>query len=94
MPAGIPGAVRDLTVGYRYNDLASRSRRCSPSTPGRSPASSSSRRRTEPPAPGFLAGLRALCDRHGAVLIFDEMITGFRWHLRGAQHVLRRQART
>jgi len=31
-----------------------------------------------PPADGFLTGLRALCDRHGAVLIFDEVMTGFR----------------
>ncbi len=31
-----------------------------------------------PPAPGFLAGLRAACDRVGALLIFDEVITGFR----------------
>jgi glutamate-1-semialdehyde 2,1-aminomutase len=37
------------------------------------------------PAPGFLDGLRALCDRHGAVLIFDEVMTGFRVHTRGAQ---------
>ena len=37
------------------------------------------------PEPGFLAGLRALCDRHGALLIFDEVMTGFRVHLGGAQ---------
>jgi glutamate-1-semialdehyde 2,1-aminomutase len=37
------------------------------------------------PAEGFLRGLRALCDRHGAVLIFDEVITGFRVALGGAQ---------
>ncbi len=37
------------------------------------------------PAPGFLAGLRALCDRHGSVLIFDEVMTGFRVHAGGAQ---------
>lgn len=39
---------------------------------------------TEPP-PGYLAGLRELADRHGCVLIFDEMITGFRWSEAGAQ---------
>lgn len=33
---------------------------------------------TEPP-PGYLTGLRELADRHGCVLIFDEMITGLRW---------------
>jgi len=37
------------------------------------------------PAEDFLPGLRRLCDRHGAVLIFDEVMTGFRLHLRGAQ---------
>ncbi len=38
-----------------------------------------------PPAPGFLQGLRRLCDAHGAVLIFDEVMTGFRVALGGAQ---------
>jgi len=38
-----------------------------------------------PPAPGFLEGLRELCDRHGALLIFDEVMTGFRVALGGAQ---------
>jgi glutamate-1-semialdehyde 2,1-aminomutase len=38
-----------------------------------------------PPAPGFLEGLRELCDQHGAVLIFDEVMTGFRVALGGAQ---------
>jgi glutamate-1-semialdehyde 2,1-aminomutase len=37
------------------------------------------------PATGFLPGLRELCDRHGIVLIFDEVITGFRLGLGGAQ---------
>ncbi len=37
------------------------------------------------PQPGFLEGLRTLCDRYGAVLIFDEVMTGFRVHPRGAQ---------
>jgi glutamate-1-semialdehyde 2,1-aminomutase len=38
-----------------------------------------------PPEPGFLEGLRDLCDRHGAILIFDEVMTGFRVALGGAQ---------
>jgi len=38
-----------------------------------------------PPEPGFLEGLRTLCDRHGIVLIFDEVMTGFRVARGGAQ---------
>ncbi len=38
-----------------------------------------------PPAPGFLQGLRDACDEHGVVLIFDEVMTGFRVALGGAQ---------
>ena len=38
-----------------------------------------------PPAAGFLQGLRARCDTHGALLIFDEVITGFRVAYGGAQ---------
>ena len=38
-----------------------------------------------PPKPGFLEGLRGLCDAYGALLIFDEVITGFRLGLDGAQ---------
>ncbi|WP_419533270.1 glutamate-1-semialdehyde 2,1-aminomutase [Endozoicomonas sp.] len=38
-----------------------------------------------PPAPGFLEGLRKLCDEYGTVLIFDEVMTGFRVALGGAQ---------
>lgn len=39
------------------------------------------------PRPGFLAALRALCDRHGVVLIFDEVTTGFRVSPGGAQQL-------
>ncbi|MEX0719474.1 MAG: glutamate-1-semialdehyde 2,1-aminomutase [Balneolaceae bacterium] len=40
-----------------------------------------------PPAKGFLEGLRALCDEHNIVLIFDEVMTGFRVDFQGAQKV-------
>jgi len=42
---------------------------------------------TIPPAPGFLAGLRRLCTEHGALLIVDEVMTGFRLSLGGAQQL-------
>jgi len=37
------------------------------------------------PLPGYLMQVKELCEQRGALLIFDEMITGFRWHLGGAQ---------
>ena len=37
------------------------------------------------PAAGYLEGVKRLCEEAGIILIFDEMITGFRWHLGGAQ---------
>ena len=40
-----------------------------------------------PPAPGFLEGLRKICDKEGIVLIFDEVMTGFRLSLGGAQEL-------
>lgn len=40
-----------------------------------------------PPVEGFLEGLREICDKHGSVLIFDEVMTGFRVALGGAQAV-------
>ena len=41
---------------------------------------------SEEPRDGFLQKVHDLCRRHGIVFILDEMITGFRWHLKGAQH--------
>jgi len=41
-----------------------------------------------PPLPGFLEGLRELTGEHGALLVFDEVITGFRLAYGGAQHIL------
>lgn len=84
MDGGIPEAARGETVRFRYNDLDS-VRALFAANPGRIAAVMMEAARAEEPLPGFLQGLQALCRQHGAVLIFDEMITGFRWHLGGAQ---------
>ena len=86
MPAGIPAAIRELTVGFRFNDLAG-VRDLFDRHPGRIAAVVLEPATAIEPAPGFLAGLRDLCASRGALLVFDEMITGFRWHLGGAQQV-------
>lgn len=83
MSAGIPAAER-LTVQFGYNDLPSLARLFD-DYPDRIAAVVLEAETVEPPAPGFFEGLRCLCDQHGALLILDEIITGFRWHERGAQ---------
>ena len=86
MAAGIPAAVRPLTVQFSYNDLASLASLFD-AYPGQIAAVVLEAETVEPPAPGFFAGLRQLCDRNEALLVLDEIITGFRWHERGAQFV-------
>jgi glutamate-1-semialdehyde 2,1-aminomutase len=84
MPGGVPQATRDLTVKFAYNDLASLEALFD-AHPGKIAAVILEAEKETAPAPGFLEGVRALCDRHGSVFVLDEMITGFRWHDGGAQ---------
>jgi glutamate-1-semialdehyde 2,1-aminomutase len=86
MSAGIPKATQRLTVQFNYNDLADLARLFE-TFPGEIAAVVLEAETVEPPAEGYFAGLRRLCDEHGALLILDEIITGFRWHERGAQFV-------
>jgi glutamate-1-semialdehyde 2,1-aminomutase len=86
MPAGVPDGTRQLTSWFHYNDLDS-ARALVRDHPGEIAAFVLEVETTTPPDPEFLAGLRRLCDGSGALLIVDEIITGFRWHLHGAQHV-------
>lgn len=83
--AGIPAETAHLTAGFDYNDLASFERvlaqhgdraACIVMTPAAYGME---------PAPGFLEHIRAAATRRGIVLVFDEIITGFRWALGGAQ---------
>lgn len=84
--AGVPQQIRDLTVGFRYNDLDSL-RNLFTAHPGQIAAIILEPSRNDEPLPGYLSGVQELCRRAGAILIFDEMITGFRWDVGGAQHV-------
>jgi glutamate-1-semialdehyde 2,1-aminomutase len=86
MSAGIPMATKPYTVQFSYNDLPDLARLFA-AHPGQIAAVLLEAETVQRPAPDYFAGLRSLCDRHGALLILDEMITGFRWHERGAQFV-------
>ena len=88
--AGVPaGCTRD-TLTATYNDLES-VRALFAANPGEIAAvivePVGANMGVVPPAEGFLAGLRAACDENGALLIFDEVITGFRLGQAGAQGV-------
>ncbi|MEU1433767.1 glutamate-1-semialdehyde 2,1-aminomutase [Streptomyces sp. NPDC005786] len=84
MSAGVPAAVNELTVAFPYGDLAATQELLTRYQDEVACLILEPATHTEPP-PGYLAGLRELADRHGCVLIFDEMITGFRWSEAGAQ---------
>jgi glutamate-1-semialdehyde 2,1-aminomutase len=84
MDAGIPPAIPRLTLKFRYNDLDSL-RSLFDEYPNRIAAVVMEAEAATPPQPGYLASVKALCEERGAVLVFDEMITGFRWHIGGAQ---------
>ena len=78
---GIPQETRELTATFEYNDLDSLAAALDDDTACviLEPTVFA------PPAPGFLEGVKALTARAGALLIFDEMWTGFRLALGGAQ---------
>jgi glutamate-1-semialdehyde 2,1-aminomutase len=81
--AGIPADVQKLTVPFIYNDIQSVERMFA-EYPRKVAAVILEVCRETKPAPGFLEALRRLCDREGALLIFDEVVTGFRYALEGA----------
>jgi glutamate-1-semialdehyde 2,1-aminomutase/spore coat polysaccharide biosynthesis protein SpsF len=80
--AGVPARLGELMHRFDYNDLAALERIFAR---GERLAAVIFEQGGAAPAPGFLEGMRALCDRHGTVLIWDEIVTGFRYALGGAQ---------
>ncbi|CBL43886.1 Glutamate-1-semialdehyde 2,1-aminomutase [gamma proteobacterium HdN1] len=85
---GVPASVAEYTLTLRYNDLDSV--REAFATQGDKIAAIivepvAGNMNCVAPLPGFLHGLREVCDQYGALLIFDEVMTGFRVALGGAQ---------
>jgi glutamate-1-semialdehyde 2,1-aminomutase len=86
MSAGIPKVVQDLTLQFRYNDIDSL-RLLFEQNPGRIACVVLEAATAVEPDADFLRSVQTLCHSEGAVFILDEMITGFRWHIGGAQKV-------
>jgi glutamate-1-semialdehyde 2,1-aminomutase len=85
---GVPAALASLTLALPFNDLEAvrgtlKARGGEVAVVVVEPVAGNMG--VVPPAPGFLEGLRDLCTRHGALLLFDEVITGFRVAHGGAQ---------
>jgi glutamate-1-semialdehyde 2,1-aminomutase len=86
MSAGIPKSVQDLTLQFRYNDVDSL-RLLFERNPGKIACVVLEAATAVEPKPDFLRAAQTLCRSEGAIFILDEMITGFRWHIGGAQKV-------
>lgn len=86
--AGVPAEIAGDTLTASYNDLESVEALLR-ANPGQVAAvivePVAANMGVVPPVPGFLQGLRTLCDQYGSLLIFDEVITGFRLAPGGAQ---------
>lgn len=83
---GVPAATRALTHRFDYNDLDSLERLLR-EHPNEFAAVIMEPMNVAEPAPGFLAGVAELTRKNGAVLVFDEVITGFRFANGGAQEL-------
>lgn len=83
--AGIPPELEQRVLVAPFNDLEETTRIVSAHSDQLAAVVVEPLQRAIPPADGFLPGLRKVCDRFGIVLVFDEVVTGFRLGLGGAQ---------
>ena len=81
---GVPKSVKMLTHQFLYNDLDSLESLLH-AHPNEFAAIILEPMNVSPPQEGFLEGVRSLASEYGALLVFDETITGFRYHIGGAQ---------
>ena len=84
-PKGVPHGLAGTALPFRYNDLNSLEEQLERNQGQVAAIILEASRGASLPAPGFLEGVRDLATAHGAVLIFDEVVTGFRLGLGGAQ---------
>jgi len=84
MNAGIPRPVIEMTLKFKYNDIDDL-KRLFEQYPDQIACVLMEAEAAVQPFPGYLQDVKELCEKHGSVLIFDEMITGFRWDFGGAQ---------
>jgi glutamate-1-semialdehyde 2,1-aminomutase len=83
--AGVPAEVTKLTVSVAYNNLDAVRAAMDSDVAAIIVEPVAGNMGVVPPADGFLKGLREICDQHGALLILDEVMTGFRVAYSGAQ---------
>ncbi len=83
---GVPKATQDLTHSFAYNDLDAL-RAVLLAHPGEFAAVILEPMNVADPLPGYLEGVKTMAHEHGALLIFDETITGFRFACGGAQEL-------
>ena len=83
---GVPAAVREFSHSFPYNDLEALDRLLD-SHSGEFAAVTMEPMNTTEPEPGYMEGVRDIAHRHGALLVYDEIITGFRYALGGAQEL-------
>lgn len=88
MNAGIPADATAGVVRFTFNDVASVDHMFADHGSRLACVILEPATATADPTPEFLDALRSSCDRHGVVLVFDEMITGFRWSEHGAQSLV------
>jgi len=84
---GVPSEVRDLTLKFKYNDLES-CQKIFDQYPGQVACFILEPLSLEVPGDGFLESLKLMCEKNGALLIYDEVVSGFRFSLGGAQSLV------
>lgn len=83
---GVPQETIEKTKMFRYNDITSLEALIA-QYPGQFACVVLEPAAMDEPKDGYLQRVQELCRTHGIIFVLDEMITGFRWHMKGAQHM-------